>query len=148
MQLTSYTDYALRTLIYLALREEGGTVTQVSESFKISRNHLVKVAHHLGQLGYIQTTRGKSGGMKLAMDPAEINIGEVVRKVEPNFTLVECFREDGGECVITPACALKGALARAEMAFMGVLREYTLADVVANGDELAQLLDLPASGVR
>ncbi len=142
MQLTHYTDYALRTLIYLAASEDGATVAQISEAYDISRNHLVKVAHHLGKLGYVHTTRGKSGGLRLAMEPKDINVGELVEKVEPNFTLVECFQESGGHCVISPVCTLKGVLARAERAFKAELSQYTLADIVGDGQAIGKLLNI------
>lgn len=142
MQLTRYTDYTLRTLIYLGLRpDQTATVSEISEAYDISRNHMVKVAHNLGRLGYIETTRGKTGGLKLKQDLETINVGEVVRKVEPNFALVECFdTENGGNCCIIPACKLIPLLARAEKAFMDVLNEYTMADVLSNRGDLAPLL--------
>ena len=147
MQLTRYTDYTLRTLIYLGLRpNQSATVSEIAEAYNISRNHLVKVAHNLGQLGYIDTMRGKSGGLTLTRDLESINCGEVVRQVEPNFALVECFdTANGGSCCIIPACNLIPVLARAEKAFMDVLNQYTLADVLANRTELAPLLGVTLS---
>lgn len=142
MQLTYYTDYALRTLIVLAVRKEGATVAEIAHAYGISRNHLVKVAHHLGQLGYIETTRGRSGGLRLTQSADSIHIGEVVRKVESNFDIVECFQAQGGKCPIVPACALKGALAEARHAFMDVLDRYTLDDIVQDREELAALLGI------
>lgn len=140
MQLTQYTDYALRTLLYLAVTEENATITEIADRYNISRNHLVKVVHNLGKLGYITTIRGRQGGLRLARTPESIRLGEVVRKTEPNFHLVECFDRVNDRCVITPGCQLKGVLGKAFKAFSDVLDEYTLADLTANKKELARLL--------
>jgi len=140
MQLTQYTDYALRTLIFLAVTDENVTITEISDSFGISRNHLVKVVHNLGKLGYITTTRGRQGGLRLAFSPEKINIGEVVRRTEPNFHLVECFDAQRNRCVITPACRLMITLDDAFRAFLAVLDQYTLADITENQHQLRKLL--------
>lgn len=141
MQLTLYTDYSLRVLIYLGMRPaQQATITEIAQSYGVSRNHLVKVVHNLANMGYIKTTRGRGGGMLLAHRPEAINVGEVVRNTEPNFNLVECFDKENNTCPIAPGCALIKALKRARAAFLEVLDEYTLADVVANADELAVLL--------
>ncbi|MCF6284861.1 MAG: Rrf2 family transcriptional regulator [Candidatus Hydrogenedentes bacterium] len=142
MQLTQYSDYAFRTLIYLAISTENATITEIAEHYQISRNHLVKVVHNLGKLGYITTTRGRQGGLRLAMPPEQINIGEVVRKTEPNFNLVECFDREKNQCVITPACKLMGILGEAFQAFTDVLDQYTLADMTTNRDDLRDCLGL------
>lgn len=141
MHLTRYTDYGLRVLIYLAAKSEGATVSEIAQSYGISRNHLVKVAHRLGQLGYIETTRGKSGGLRLVRAPSDINVGSVVRDMEPNFHLVECFNQPGNTCPITPVCKLKGVLFEAERAFMAALSAHTLADLTVNRDALMRLLN-------
>src|SRR5690606_31741681 len=110
MKLTQYSDYSLRVLIYLGLRGEAlSTISAISESYGISRNHIVKVVHQLGQLGYVETLRGKNGGLRLAHRPEDINVGEVVRYTEANMSLVECFG-DQNACVLTPNCVLRGAL--------------------------------------
>lgn len=140
MHLTLYTDFALRTLMYLAVVERPATVGEIADSYGISKNHLVKVAHHLGQLGYLDTARGKGGGIALARNPAGINVGRVVRAVEPHFNLVECFHPGSTSCPLTPACALQRVLADANRAFLQVLDRYTLADLVQNRGELAKLL--------
>lgn len=141
MQLTLYTDYSLRVLLYLALRPgERSTISEISYSYRISRNHLVKVVHQLGIHGYVDSSRGRSGGLTLARAPDQIRIGDVVRQTEPNFKLVECFDMQTNTCPIAPVCALKGALAEAQRQFMAVLDRYTLADVVGNAAELKTLL--------
>lgn len=147
MQLTLYTDYSLRVLIYLGTRPNyQATITEIAQSYKISRNHLVKVVHNLGAIGYITTSRGRGGGMMLALPPEQINIGAVVRKTEPNFNLVECFEEQSNTCPISPSCALIKALRVARNAFLEVLDQYTLAAVVDNRAELAVYLKIdPAS---
>jgi Rrf2 family nitric oxide-sensitive transcriptional repressor len=147
MQLTLYTDYSLRVLIYLGIRpNHQATITEIAQSYKVSRNHLVKVVHNLGAMGYITTSRGRGGGMVLAMAPELINIGELVRKTEPDFDLVECFDEETNTCPIAPACALIRALKVARKAFLEVLDQYTLAAVVNNRADLAIYLKIdPAS---
>lgn len=142
MQLTQFTDYSLRLLIYLALSPEGATISEVAERFAISRNHLTRIAHDLGRKGWITTTRGRGGGLKLARPASEINIGKVVQSVEPNFHIVECFDRDHDACVITGACALKGALHAATRAFFDELERHTLADVVSNQQPLRLSLQM------
>ncbi len=136
MQLTLYTDYTLRVLAYLSLKDPGekATITEIAEYYDISRNHLVKVVHHLAQKGFIQTTRGKSGGIRLARPAEEINIGEVVRATEPNFNIVECFDREKAKCVVEPACMLKPVLGEATRRFMEVLDKYTVADIIRDGN--------------
>lgn len=130
MRLTLYTDYSLRVLLYLANKEdENVTITELADFYKISRNHLVKVVHNLGLKGYILTTRGRHGGIKLAHGANEILIGEVVRSTEPDFDLLECFNPATDQCVITRACSLKGVLFNAQASFLGVLDNYTVADI-------------------
>jgi Rrf2 family transcriptional regulator, nitric oxide-sensitive transcriptional repressor len=130
MRLTLYTDYSLRVLLYLASREEEiVTITEVSDFYKISRNHLVKVVHNLGLNGYILTSRGRHGGIKLARTAKEIPIGEVVRSTEPDFDLLECFNPATDRCVITRTCSLKSVLFNAQAGFLDVLDEYTLEDI-------------------
>lgn len=136
MQLTLHTDYGLRVLVYLTQRQdELATITEIADFYQISRNHLVKVVHHLSTAGFIQTTRGKNGGMKLARSPEMITIGEVARKMEPNFDIVECFNEENPTCAVTSVCALKFALQRASTEFLGVLDRFTLADAVKPGTQ-------------
>lgn len=130
MQLTRYTDYSLRTLIYLGASGKSTTISEVAEAYGISRNHLVKVVHNLGKLGYIETSRGKSGGIRLAMAPEEINIGKVAREVEPTLEVVECFSAEANRCPIAPVCGLKGMLHEATEAFFKVLEGYRLSDIV------------------
>lgn len=131
MQLTHYTDYSLRVLIYLTLKPGiSVTITEIAAYYKISRNHLVKVVNHLANAGYIRTTRGKGGGLRLARAPAEICIGDVVRKMEPNFNIVECFNPHGQYCEVESLCALKKTLGEAMSGFLAVLDKYSLADAV------------------
>lgn len=133
MHLTRYTDYSLRVLIYLGTHpEERITIAQITEHYDISRNHLVKVVHNLGQLGYIHTIRGKSGGMHLAMLPHEINLAVIIRRIEPHMNLLECFDEQTNTCPITMQCKLKSILFQARRAFINVLNDYTLADLLAS----------------
>lgn len=143
MQLTQYTDYGLRTLIALGLAQPRSmTVAQVSSAYDISRHHLVKIAARLAELGYIQTLRGKGGGMRLARDPRQIRIGDVVRGMETELGVVECLESGGGTCVIVPSCRLKPMLATATERFMEELDAHTLADVLQPRLPLARLLGI------
>jgi Rrf2 family nitric oxide-sensitive transcriptional repressor len=144
MQLTQYTDYALRTLIALGLNpDEMQTVTAVADAYGVSRNHLVKVVGRLAELGYIETLRGKGGGMRLARAPRDIRIGDVVRDMEAELGLVECLTQGGGHCVIAPACKLKGLLHEATGAFLDALDQHTLEDVLRQPQPVARLLRIP-----
>jgi len=131
MRLTQYTDYSLRVLLYLAhKKDEMVTINELADFYKISRNHLVKVVHNLGIKGYLHTTRGKNGGLRLARPAHEIVIGDVVRKVEPDFELLECFNRSTDHCVITKTCGLKSVLISARDDFLSTLDLYTVADAV------------------
>jgi len=141
MKLTSFTDYSLRVLIYLAADPtRRATIAEITKAFDVSENHLTKVVHLLGKQGWIETTRGKGGGILLARPPEEISIGRVVRDTEGPAMPAECFAEDGGRCVITRCCRLKGVMAEAVDAFYAVLDQYTLADLTTNRHVLREVL--------
>lgn len=170
MRLTNYSDYALRSLIYLAVKPEPqllANISDIADSYHISKSHLTKIIHQLGQLGYIESVRGKHGGIRLACAPKDINLGVLIKQIEPDFDLVECFatpvnvsernpRSTGLPiklidevesqkiktvgCVISPVCQLKGVFFEALTAFITVLEGYTLADIIYNQDELSQFL--------
>ncbi len=132
MRLTLYSDYSLRVLLYLSRKDEQATtITELADFYNISRNHLVKVVHNLGINGFISTSRGKHGGIRLARPANEITVGEVVRHTEPDFDLLECFNAETDHCVITKTCHLKSVLFEARAAFIDVLDRYTLADAAA-----------------
>ncbi|WP_260285934.1 RrF2 family transcriptional regulator [Peribacillus aracenensis] len=133
MRLTSYSDYSLRVLIYLASHDQSklSNIKEISEVYQLSKNHLMKIVHNLGKLGYIETIRGRNGGFRLAKSPSEINVGELVRRTEEDFYLVECFK-DHDNCVISPVCSLKFVLNNALDAFLKVLDQYTIADFSEN----------------
>lgn len=129
MRLTSFTDFALRTLMRLAgAPERSFTTGEIADELGISRNHLVKVVGALGKAGYIRTQRGTGGGFRLARPAEEIRLGDVVRRTEASQPLVECFRADGGACVMTPDCTLRHRLAAAREAFLAELDRTTLAE--------------------
>jgi len=141
MQLTQFTDYSLRMLIYVAVRNgKTCTITEIAESYNISRNHLMKVTHRLSQLGILKTLRGKGGGLLLNADPEKLNLGELIVKLEPNFFIVECFDTTNGKCAIAPVCKLKHILHEATNNFIQTLQKYTLQDVIRNRTELTQIL--------
>ena len=146
MNITRFTDYSLRVLIYLSLQdEEVVTIKDVAECYGISKNHLMKVVQALSAQGYLHATRGKNGGIKLGLDPKEINIGKLVRCFEQDSTLVECFGS-GNQCVITPACQLKRILAEAMESFFQALEQYTLNDLIRGPEkqQLSQILAISA----
>ena len=141
MRLTVYTDYALRLLMYLALKDdELATIEEIADSYGISKNHLMKVTHQLGVGGYIETVRGRRGGLRLARPPKEIGLGDVVRYTEPDFAIVMCLEPLDADCVVQPHCVLRRALERARDAFMSVLDEYTLHDLVRPRSALRAML--------
>lgn len=135
MKLTLYTDYSLRVLMYLGLRdaEERVQIDEIAGFYNISKNHLTKVVHHLAKLGYIKTLRGRGGGIMLNYKPEALNIGEVVRSTEDNFHMAECFNAENNQCVLTPVCSLRFVLNDALKAYLEVLDNYTLEDILPNG---------------
>lgn len=142
MKLTHYTDYSLRVLIYAGIKgPELSTITEISDTYAISRNHIVKVVHHLARLGHVETLRGKNGGIRLARKPADINIGSVVRQMEQNLALVECFGANN-QCVLTPTCVLRSTLQTALDEFMRVLDGKTLEDLLVPRRSIEKQLEL------
>jgi len=130
MRLTTFTDFALRLLMYAAAHEDRLiTIEEVSDVYDISRAHLMKVTNSLTRAGYLKAVRGRSGGLMLAKPPAKIRLGDVVRATEPDFALVECFGT-GNQCIITRRCRLRGILREGLNAFNAVLDGYTLADLM------------------
>ncbi len=137
MQLTRFTEYSLRVLIYLAPKDkELATINEIATAYGISRQHLVKVVHNLAQHGYVDTVRGKGGGIRLAKPLESVNVGELVRKTEANLKVVDC---EGTFCPIRKGCRLMGIFDEARDAFIGVLDRYTLDFLVENKGELARL---------
>lgn len=131
MRLTSYTDYSLRALMYLAMnRDHLVTIGEIAQTHNIAKNHLTKVVHHLGTLGFVETVRGRSGGLRLAREPAEISIGDVVRHTESDFYMASCFDASAPGCLYSAGCELRGALAQATKAFLDVLDSVTLEQMV------------------
>jgi Rrf2 family nitric oxide-sensitive transcriptional repressor len=130
MRLTRYSDYSLRVLIYLALKPDRlSSIREIAESYDISETHLMKVVQGLGHLGYVTTLRGRGGGLKLARAADDIRVGDVVRQTEEDMALVDCFIE-GSACAITAPCRLRHVLRQALEAFLAVLDQYTLADLL------------------
>jgi len=143
MRLTAFTDYSLRTLIYLALRPERQvTINDISEAYGISNNHLMKVVHQLAMSGDVATMRGQRGGLRLGRPAADINVGAVVRRAEPDLHLAACFGGEPGCCTIQAECVLSSVLGEALAAFLAVLDRYTLADLVARPAGLCALLGI------
>jgi len=141
MKLTSFTDYSLRVLVYLAAQPgRRATIAEIATAFDISENHLTKVVHFLGQVGLLANVRGKGGGLDLARAPSEIVIGDVVRRAEGAVVPAECFGENPGHCCIAPVCRLRGVMQEAIEAFYGVLDGCTLEDLAHNRPALARAL--------
>ncbi len=141
MRLTRFTDNSLRCLVYLGIHDQSlSTIADVARRMAMSEDHLMKVVQRLSQLGYVQTTRGRNGGIRLVREPADIRIGQVVRETEDNLNLVECFDPEANSCPIAPACSLPRALDAALRAFLAVLDDYTLADLIRQPRRLERLL--------
>ncbi|WP_022942453.1 RrF2 family transcriptional regulator [Psychromonas hadalis] len=137
MHITRYTDYSLRVLIYLAINTgQLSTINEIAKSYAISKNHLMKIVQQLNLQGYLLATRGKNGGLKLNRPANEINIGSLVRAIEDNNKLVECFG-DNNQCVITPSCQLKRIFSEAQESFFKTLDSYTLQDLLGNKQQRA-----------
>lgn len=136
MQLTLHTDYALRVLLHVGARDEGGmsSIAEIAKAYDISRNHLMKVVQSLGQAGFLETVRGRNGGLRLGKPAEKITIGAIVRRTETGFALVDC-----GSCLIAPACTLPKVLNEATRAFLNVLDSYTLADILVRPEDLRAL---------
>jgi Rrf2 family nitric oxide-sensitive transcriptional repressor len=146
LRLTVYTDFSLRLLMFLAVKEDGlATIAEVAESYRISRNHLMKVAHQLGLAGYVATVRGKNGGLRLARPAEAIILGDVVRRTEPDLALVPCFHPVDAPCAIWPKCVLREAMQNALEAFLETLDGYTLADLARPQSQLRALLSVKLS---
>jgi Rrf2 family transcriptional regulator, nitric oxide-sensitive transcriptional repressor len=149
VHLTLHADYSLRVLLYLAARPGRLISTQeVSEAYGISKNHLVRVVQTLGRHGFVDVRPGRTGGILLAREPAEISLGEVFRVAEPDFHLVECFNKEENTCPISPACGLKGILYEAREAFLAALDKYTLADAGKRSRKDLANFFLPVSAAR
>jgi Rrf2 family transcriptional regulator, nitric oxide-sensitive transcriptional repressor len=144
VRLTVYSDYALRMLMYLAVKDDGlATIAEIAESYGISKNHLMKVAHQLGVAGYVETVRGRGGGLRLAKPPGAITLGDVVRHTEPDMALVPCFAPVDADCAIERCCVLRKVLERACGSFLDVLDIHTLADLTKPRGTLQNLLSIP-----
>ena len=143
MRLTHQTDYGLRMLMQLAVNPDSlVTISEVSDRYNISKNHLMKVAQILVQEGVVESVRGRNGGLKLARPAQDVNVGTITRAMESSSILVECFPGGRGMCLISPACRLKGILANALEAFYAVLDEVTLFDLVTSNESLKGLLGM------
>lgn len=131
MHLTLHADYALRVLLYLAANPDRVVSTgEVSDAYGISKHHLVRVVQGLGRHGFVEVRPGRAGGVVLARPPSEISVGQVVRHMEPDFHIVECFDGERNNCPIAPACGLIGVLNEATRSFLATLDQYTLEDIL------------------
>ncbi|GJM02778.1 MAG: HTH-type transcriptional regulator NsrR [Rhodomicrobium sp.] len=137
MRLTLHTDYAIRTLIYLAVNEDRlATISDISDSYGISKNHMMKVAQELVHHGFVVSERGRNGGLRLSRDASDINLADVVEKMETDFGLVACLDPSRNNCRITGVCGAQHAIFEAMEAFLAVLRKYSLQDSILNKDNL------------
>jgi Rrf2 family nitric oxide-sensitive transcriptional repressor len=132
LRLTKYTDYSLRVLIYLAVHPDRRcSIQEIADRYQISKNHLMKVVRQLASAGFIDSVRGVRGGLRLGLDSSAINLAEVIEEMEPDFGMVECLRADN-QCVITGPCKLQGLLRQSTQAFLDVMRQQTLADLLSS----------------
>ena len=130
MRLTDYTDYTLRVLMYCASHPDRRvTIAEMARQYAVSKNHLMKIVNDLARQGVLETTRGRGGGLRLLKEPADINVGDVVRRTETDFRLVECFDAGTNQCTLTPTCRLKSLLGSALQAYLDRLDSATLADI-------------------
>jgi Rrf2 family nitric oxide-sensitive transcriptional repressor len=142
MKMNTFSDYSLRVLIYLALKqEEKTTVNEIATHYDISQNHLVKVVHNLSKRGLVESKKGRGGGLFLGQNPDSIVIGKLLESLEEGTPLAECFGQSSN-CKIGASCKLKGALIRAKKSFYETLNEYTLADIVSNEAPLKKALQI------
>jgi Rrf2 family nitric oxide-sensitive transcriptional repressor len=145
MQLTLHADYAFRVLLYLGSQPKGhvASTREISEAYGISRHHLIRVARTLARNGYVTISGGRVGGLSLALDPQSIRLGDVIRKAETNLRVVECFDKETNTCPIISVCQLKPILGLALNAFLSVLDDYTLADMLTqkHGTRLAKVFN-------
>lgn len=149
MRLTVFSDYTLRVLIYLGLHRGGlATITEIADAYDISKNHLMKVVNKLAAQGYVETVRGKGGGLRLKQPPSGISLGKLLRASEADTALVECFDKESSQCCIAPACAARGVLRQAQEAFYKVLDGYTLADLLQPQQRLSAILFKPGNKRR
>jgi Rrf2 family nitric oxide-sensitive transcriptional repressor len=140
MHLTTFSDYSMRVMMYLGLQHgQLATIAEIAQAYNISENHLTKVVHQLAQRGYVETVRGKGGGLRLARDPKTVNIGEMIRDSEGDTGLLPCV-DSQSACCIQPACKLMGILREAQAALFEVLDKYTLADLLSQEEPLARIL--------
>jgi Rrf2 family nitric oxide-sensitive transcriptional repressor len=151
MRLTDYTDYSLRVLLYLAVRPAGlATIQDISDSYGISKNHLMKVVQRLAELGWVETVRGRNGGLRLFEHSASLTVGEVVRAAESDFALVGCLPDERGshrDCAIQSHCRLKGVMEGARDAFFAELDRHTISDIAQPTAPLLGLLGLAPAAV-
>ncbi|QHE50592.1 Rrf2 family transcriptional regulator [Pontibacillus sp. HMF3514] len=144
MRLKKYTDYSLRVLVYVGSKEDGelSSIKEISDSFGISQNHLSKIVHELSKLGLIDTIRGRGGGMRLAIEPVDINVGHVVRNMEDDFTLVEWLGKSEHDCGLNTGYALTHIFNDALTLFLQELDKYSLYDVLMNTEEVSSLMGI------
>lgn len=136
-----HTDYGLRTLMFLASNDGHHSIADIALGYGISRNHLMKVAQRLVAEGFVESVRGRSGGLKLARPAAELNVGDIVRSMEDLGNFVECFNASTNQCVVTPACGLSKVFAGSVQAFLRHLDQFTVADLVADNGRFRSLLE-------
>ena len=144
MRLTTYTDYSLRVLMYVSLKNgEKATIKDICDCYKISKNHVMKIVYQLGREGFLVTSRGVNGGMLLAKKPEEITLREVMLITEPDFKIVECFECGESNCPLVGNCQLNMALNKGLNAFLDVMEGVTIADLVQSKGTMTRLLNLP-----
>ncbi len=145
MHLTTYTEHAFRVLMYLATHKGLVTISEIAETYHVSRHHIAKVVHHLGLSGYVETHRGHKGGIMLAREANEINAGDVVQEMERDVDMIKCMTDPSPDCPYLSTCGLKRALIQARQDFLTSLNRFTLADLVLTSQDSGQLRLTPGS---
>ena len=141
MRLSVHTDYALRTLMFLAARDGHHSITEISSRYGISRNHLMKVAQRLVANGFVESVLGRGGGLKLARPAGSLNVGDIVRTLEDTGNFVECFNAETNNCVVTPVCGLSRVLSDGLQVYLSYLDKFTIADLVGDREKFRLALD-------
>jgi Rrf2 family transcriptional regulator, nitric oxide-sensitive transcriptional repressor len=148
LEISLYSDYSFRVLVYLALHgQKLVQIKTISKAYRVSENHLVKVVQHLVRLGYVASVRGRSGGIRLAREPSEIGLGEVFRKTEPSLKLLTCFDGEHNTCPIMTVCELRSVFELALKGFLDELDKHTLADLVGRKMQMITTLNIQSYGL-
>lgn len=142
MKLTSHTNYAIRMLMFCATKQELATVSEIARFYDLPEKFLFKILSGLTSQGFVETVRGRNGGIRLSAPAEQIRLGDVVRRIEENFEMAECFKDGDVSCPLVATCGMNEALSRALQSFFDILNEYTIADLIRKNHNINVLLEL------